>query len=521
MQWTLLLAASAVAVAFTPSAAAQAPLGAQVTIHAGRPGAAINPDVFGQFSEHLGRGIYGGIWVGKDSKIPNTDGFRNDVIAALKALRVPVVRWPGGCFADGYHWRNGIGPEDQRPVTVNSNWGGVAEPNSFGTDEFMKFVKMIGAKAYINGNLGTGTPAEMSNWLDYLSSDQDTTLERLRAANGHKAPYKVAFWAIGNESWGCGGDMRPQYYVDLFRRYSTFLQAPPGVRPLIVASGGHDADGPRWTKALITDGGMDVGAISYHYYTIPSPTRDWQHKGPATNFPESQWISTLVNALEMNTYIEANIKIMDQYDPDKRVGFFVDEWGTWYDPQPGPNPRLLFQQNTIRDAVVAAATLDIFAQHAARVRMANIAQTVNVLQAMILTDGRKMLLTPTYHVFKMYIPFQGATHLPTDVDTPDYRYGKMSVPAISVTAARDARGALVYALTNLDPDRGIDVSTTIDGAHLSSVSGAILTGPKMDSHNTFADPDAVHPVVFDGASLSGGELKVMLPPKSVVVLTLK
>ena len=212
---------------------------------------------------------------------------------------------------------------------------------------------------------------------------------------------------------------------------------------------------------------------------------------------------------------------MDKYDPEKRVGLMVDEWGTWYDPQPGRNPHLLYQQNTMRDAVVAAATLDIFAQHAARVRMANIAQTVNVLQAMILTDGRRMLLTPTYHVFKMYIPFQGATHLPTDVDTPDYSYGKMSVPAISVTAARDAKGNLVYALTNLDPDRGISVSTTIDGAHLSSVSGTILTGPKMDSHNTFAEPDAVHPVGFDGSSLSGGELKVMLPPKSVVVLTLK
>lgn len=511
------------ALALAPGAHAEAPaaLSASVTIHADKPGATISPEIFGQFSEHLGHGIYGGIWVGKHSKIPNTDGFRKDVVGALKALHVPVVRWPGGCFADEYHWRNGIGPAAKRPTTVNTNWGGVPEPNSFGTDEFMKFAHMIGAKAYINGNLGTDTAGEMADWLKYLTSDQNTTLTRMRAANGHKAPYKVAYWAIGNESWGCGGDMRPQYYVDLFRRYSSFLKAPRGARPLIIASGGHDDDGPRWTKALMKDGGRNVGAISFHYYTLPSPTHDWAHKGSATNFPESQWISTLVNAEKMDGYISENTAIMDKYDPKKRVGFFVDEWGTWYDTAPGHNPGFLFQQNTMRDAVVAATTLDIFEKHADRVRMANIAQTINVLQAMILTDGPKMVLTPTYQVFKMYIPFQDATRLPSDVKAPEYSYDKMSVPAISVSAARDKKGELVYALTNLDPDRAVNVTTTIDGASPTTVHGTVLTAAKMDAHNSFAKPDQVHPVAFDGASLSGGTLNVTLPPKSVVVLTLK
>ncbi len=503
-----------------PAATAQAPLSANVTIEADKPGAKIDPDIFGQFSEHLGHGIYDGLWVGKDSNIPNTDGFRNDVIAALKDLHVPVVRWPGGCFADEYHWRDGIGPADKRPVTVNTNWGGVPEPNTFGTDEFMKFVEMIGAKAYVNGNVGTGSPAEMADWLKYLTADQDTTLVRMRTANGHKDPYKVPFWAIGNETWGCGGNMTPDYYVDLFRRYSTFLKAPPGARPLIIASGGHDDIGPIWTRTILEKGGQNVGAITYHYYTIPSRTHDWQHKGNAIGFPESEWISTMVNALQIGDHIADNIKIMDELDPDKKVALFVDEWGTWYDPEPGRNPGFLYQQNTVRDAVVAASELHIFMSHADRIRMANIAQTINVLQAMVLTDGPKMVLTPTYHVFHMMIPFQGATSLPSDVEAPDYADDGLSVPAISVMAARDAAGDIIYSLVNRNPKRAVKVSTTVEGAKAKRVSGLVLTGSTMDAHNTFDQPDQVHPVAFGGAKLKSGKLDVDLPPKSVVVLKL-
>ncbi len=505
---------------FGASAQPARALSATVTIRADRPGAEINPDIFGQFAEHLGHGIYEGIWVGKDSSIPNTDGYRNDVLAALKDLHVPVIRWPGGCFADEYHWRDGVGPAAQRPITVNTNWGGVPETNAFGTNEFLDFAEMIGAKAYVNGNLGTGSPEEMADWLKYMTSDQDTTLTRMRRDNGRDRPWKIPFFAIGNEAWGCGGDMRPEYYADLFRRYATFLKAPKGARPLIIASGGHDAD-TSWTKVLMSTIHQNMGAISYHYYTLPSPTHDWQAKGPATGFGEDQWASTLVNALKIDDYIKQNIAIMNKYDPQKKIGFFVDEWGTWYDPEPGRNPGFLYQQNTLRDAVVAAATLNIFEKHAARVRMANIAQMVNVLQAMILTDGPKMLLTPTYHVFHMYIPFQGATLLPTDLKTPNYKFEKFSVPAVSVSAARTAGGAIEVSLVNLHPDRSAQVSATIKGAAPRHVSGTILTASAMDAHNTFDDPNALHPVTFDGAKIVNGRLDVALPPKSVVVLSLQ
>jgi len=519
MRWTLAVA-GAVVLLTVHAVQAEAPLSASVTIRADRAGATIDPDIFGQFSEHLGSGIYGGIWVGKDSPISNTNGYRNDVLGALKDLHVPVIRWPGGCFADEYHWRDGIGPAAQRPVTVNTNWGGVPESNAFGTHEFLDFAELIGAKAYLSGNVGTGSPREMSEWLQYMTSDQDTTLTRLRRANGRDRPWKVDFFAIGNETWGCGGDMRPEYYADQFKQYSAFLKAPPGSRPLIVASGGYDGH-PEWTETLISTVKDNLGAISFHYYTLPAPTRNWDHKGAAIGFPEDEWISTLASALKLDDHLKQNIAIMDKHDPKKKVALFVDEWGTWYDPAPGSNPGFLVQQNTIRDAVVAAAELNILEAHSDRVRMANIAQMINVLQAMILTDGPRMLLTPTYHVFRMYIPFQGATYLPADLDAPTYRLGAFAVPAISVSAARTADGSLVYALTNLDPTRAISVSTSLPGASVHRVSGSILTGPGMDTHNTFGAPGTVAPVPFTGATVSGDKLDLTLPPKSVVVLTLQ
>jgi alpha-L-arabinofuranosidase len=505
--------------AASPAFAAKAPpvAAASVVIHAERPGARIAPEIFGQFAEHLGSGIYGGIWVGKDSPIPNTNGYRNDVLAALKELHVPVVRWPGGCFGDEYHWRDGIGPH--RAVTVNTNWGGVPEPNTFGTHEFLDFVEMIGAKAYISANVGTGTPREAADWLAYITTTQDTTLARLRRENGRDKPWKLDYFALGNETWGCGGRMRPEYYADQYRQFATFLKAPPGAKPLLIASGGYDGH-PEWTRALISTVRGNMDAISFHYYTLPNLKRDWDHKGSATGFPESEWISTLVSALKLEGYLKENIAIMNKHDPQKKVGLFVDEWGTWYDPAPGSNPGFLVQQNSVRDAVVAGISLNILQSHADRVRMANIAQMINVLQAMILTDGPRMLLTPTYHVFRMYIPFQGATLLPVDLKTPRYAQGKLSVPAVSVSAARGKDGSLLYALVNLDPRRAQRVSTAIVGARPRHVVGSILAGSTMDAHNTFDAPDTVKPAPFGGATLRGGRLDVVLPPRSVVVLTL-
>ena len=514
----LLIASMAIGV---PPSWAQQPIApaAKAVIHADAAGPTIDRHIYGQFAEHLGRGIYEGVWVGEHSPIPNTRGFRNDVVAALRELHVPVVRWPGGCFADEYHWRDGIGPRARRRVTLNTNWGGVPDTNQFGTHEFLDFAELIGADAYINGNVGTGSPAEMAEWLQYMTSDRPTALTAERARNGHPGPWKIAYFAIGNEAWGCGGNMRPAYYVDLFRRTATFLKAPEGRRPIIIASGGYDED-TSWTEALSSQVPESlIDAISFHYYTIPGDS--WKHKGPATGFGEDQWISTFAHTLKMDEFITRNTAVLDRFDPARKIGFAVDEWGTWYDPGAGLEPGFLYQQNTLRDALVAAVNLNIFNQHADRVHLAAIAQMVNVLQAMILTRGSQILLTPTYYTFRMFRPFQGATLLPAELQTPRYSLGTASVPALSICAARTPAGAVVVALVNLDPKQPIAVAISLAGMSAQRVSGEVLTAAAMDSHNTFEDPDAVRAMPFTGAAVGGGTLSLTLPAKSVVVLALQ
>ena len=496
------------------ASAAEAPVAVSVTIRADQPGAVINPNVYGQFAEHLGAGIYGGVWVGEKSDIPNTHGYRNDVIQALKDLHVPVVRWPGGCFADEYHWRDGIGERAKRPVKVNTHWGGVPETNEFGTHEFMTFAEMIGTKVYISGNVGSGSPQEMADWMEYLTSDTVSTLANERRKNGRDKPWDVQFFGIGNETWGCGGNMTPEWYSNLFRQYATFVKAPRGKRPKIVASGGHDA-GTQWAEVLTTNIKRDLDAISHHYYTIPSS--DWRKKGNSLGFGESEWISTLQNTMKIDEYITNNEAILDKNDPDGKTSFFVDEWGTWYSPEPGREEGFLYQQNSLRDALVAGLNFNIFHRHAKRVQMTNIAQMVNVLQAMILTDGPKMALTPTYHAFQMYIPFQGATFLPTEITTPNYSLGGNTVPAVSVTAARDSEGKLVYALVNLDPNREALVTTRVNGATATGALGRVLTSKTMDAHNTPDTPEVIAPVKISATRAKDG-IVLRLPAKSLTVV---
>jgi alpha-L-arabinofuranosidase len=501
------------AVAAAPTRPARAS-SVSLTVQANAPGPKIDRHIFGQFSEHLGRGIYGGIWVGEDSRIPNTHGYRNDVVAALKALHVPVVRWPGGCFADEYHWRDGIGPRAQRPVRINTHWGGVAETNAFGTHEYFDFLRMIGADAYVTGNLGSGSPQEMADWVEYITSDSNSTLAQLRRRNGREQPWRLPFFGIGNEAWGCGGNMRPEYYADLFRRYATFVRdhAPPGTE--LVASGAHDDD-YHWTDVVMARAGDFMDALSLHYYTIP--TGNWKHKGAAYGFGEDQWASTLAAASRLDELIRGHAAVMDKYDPQKRVALFVDEWGTWYDPEPGSHPGFLYQQNSLRDALVAAISLDIFMRHADRVRMANIAQMVNVLQAMVLTRGDRMILTPTYYVFRMYVPFQDATYLPVRIETPTYRYGKIVLPQVEAVAARDTSGTIHLALVNLDPHHAATVFAQLDGVSAHTANGQVLTANAMDAHNTFGHPETIRPAPFKGKA-EGGRLVFRLPSKSVAVV---
>ncbi len=494
-----------------------------ITVRADQPGDTISKYVYGQFAEHLGRGIYEGIWVGEDSDIPNTDGFRDDVIEALKPLKIPVIRWPGGCFADEYHWRDGIGPREDRPVRINTHWGWVEEDNAFGTHEFMQLVELLDSEAYIAGNIGSAPPVDMAQWLQYMTADDDSTLAQERRANGREEPWEVAFWGVGNETWGCGGNMTPAYYTDLYRRYSTFLKTPPGTRTKLVASGGQNAN-TDWTEAL-SAGTKDAGfffkidGISHHYYTLP--TGDWGKKGAATGFPESEWISTLQRTLMVDSHLDKQEAVLDEHDPDGDIGIYLDEWGTWYDPTEGSTQGFLEQQNSIRDAVVAALNFNVFHEHTERLHMANIAQTVNVLQAVLLTDGARMVKTPTYHAFQLYVPFQDATFLPLELDdVPDYEVGEVSVPHVSATAALATSGELVIGLVNLHAEDTIDVKVSLEGFEADTAVATVLTGASMDAHNTFDVPDAVTPAALDVDLDGDDELELELPARSVVVVRL-
>jgi alpha-L-arabinofuranosidase len=490
-----------------------------LTIHADKPGAKIDANIYGQFMEHLGRNVYEGIWVGENSPIPNTRGFRNDTLAALKKLKVPVLRWPGGCFADEYHWRDGIGPRDKRPHRVNTFWGGVIEPNEFGTHEFFELAEMLGAKTYLAVNVGSGTVQETSEWIEYITSPSESSLAKERRANGRDKPWKLDYVGVGNEPWGCGGDMNPDYYSSEYKKYALNIKAPRDSRPVKVASGPY-GDGYDWTETVMKNAVKQMDAYSLHYYTLPSGSFEKPKKGPALTFTEADWIQTLKYTLDIDGMIAKHSAIMDKYDPQKRVGLYVDEWGAWYDVEPGTNPGFLFQQNTLRDAVLAGLNLNVFHKHADRVRMTNIAQMINVLQAMILTDKEKMLLTPTYHVFEMYLPFQDSTFLPSDLGSPEYRLGEVGIPMVSVSAARAADGSLVVALVNADPNKGATVMTKFTGAAPKKANGRLLTAPAMNTHNTFDQPTTVKTASFDGARRKGEAWSFELPAKSVVVVTL-
>jgi alpha-N-arabinofuranosidase len=493
-------------------------LQATLTIHADRPQSVIAPEIYGQFAEHLGRGMYGGLWVGPGSTIPNTRGFRNDVVGALKRLGVPVVRWPGGCFADIYHWRDGIGPRGRRPVRVNTTWGGVEETNAVGVHEYMDLMQQLGAKAYVNANVATGSPQELRDWLEYMTSPSQSTLAKMRRANGRSAPWTIDYLAFGNEPWGCGGNMRPEFYSDLYHWYATFAATPAPGTPKRIAAGGY-GDNVAWTEALMAgDKAKDIDAITLHHFALPEGNFDGP-KGPSTGFGEDQWMSIMQRTLALDGMLAAHSAVMDKYDPGKKVALYVDEWSNWYDVEPGTNPGFLYQQNTLRDALTASLSLDVFHAHADRVRLACITQMVNVLQAMIHTDGPRMMLTPTYHVYMMYKPFRGATALALDLATPDYTFGDATVAAIHASAARTTDGTVVVALTNIDPHRAAHVVASLDGLH--NVHGTILTADAMDARNTFDRPDAVTPAPFAGARLDSDMLSVDLPAKSLVVLELR
>lgn len=512
-------------VPMAPAAAQTARTAVEVEIDATSAGPTINPNIFGQFAEHLGTGIYGGVWVGPDSPIPNVRGIRSDVVQALRAIKVPNVRWPGGCFADEYHWRDGVGPASERRHRLNASWGNVIEPNSFGTHEFMDFADQVGAEVFLSVNVGSGTVQEAADWLEYLTADQPTALAQERAANGHPEPYKIKYLGLGNENWGCGGAMSPEHYVEKMKQFAIYSRnldrAQAGENAMQRIAVGWDSGNEDYTESVMQAWkdkvwSWDIEGVSLHGYTIPN---SWEAKGPSVGFSEDEYAKGIKATLKMEGWITAQTAIMDRYDPEKELALFVDEWGLWADPMPGSNPAFLQQQNTMRDAVIAALNLNIFMRHADRVRGTNIAQMANVLQAMILTDGPQMVLTPTYHVYEMYVPFQGATLAPAAFDAGTYALGDISVPGVDAAAARDSEGTLWLSLVNVNPTQPATLTVRVAGSPGSAV-GRILTAPDVDSHNSFDRPNDVRPAAFSGRVVDG-QLTFDLPPKSVAVVAVR
>lgn len=490
---------------------------ATVMVNTSAANTTISKHIYGHFAEHLGHCIYGGFYVGDTSKIPNKDGVRNDIVEALKKLKIPNLRWPGGCFADTYHWKDGIGPKDKRPSIVNTNWGNVTEDNSFGTHDFLNMCKLLNTEPYISGNVGSGTAQELADWVQYTNFENKSPMSDLRRQNGQDKPWLVKFWGIGNEAWGCGGNMTPEYYSNEYRKFATFMPNSNNAPLFRIASGASDAD-YNWTETLMKNipSWMLAGVAMHHYSVI-----DWNKKSSATDYSEEQYFATMKEAWKMEELVTKHSAIMDKYDPQKKVALVVDEWGGWYDVEPGTNPGFLYQQNTMRDAMIAGMTLNIFNNHAERVRIANLAQCVNVLQAVILTDKEKMILTPTYHVMEMYNVHQDAKLLPIKIITSDYVVGDAKLPAVSASASKDASGKTHISLTNIDTKNEQTITVNLDGGQYTSVTGRILTSSRLQDYNSFEEPGKIKPAVFSGASLKANTVSVKLPPFSVVVLELK
>ncbi len=479
----------------------------------------ISPHIYGHFSEHLGRGIYGGLWVGEDSRIPNTNGVRNDIIDYLKQIDIPNLRWPGGCFADEYHWRDGIGPRSERPKMINTHWGGVVEDNAFGTHEFLNLCEVLGCEPYICGNVGSGSVEEMSKWVEYITFDGESPMSNLRKENGREKPWAVKYWGVGNENWGCGGNMLPEYYAGEYRRFQTYCRNY-GENHLFRIVGGANVDDYNWTEVMMRDipTRMKQG-VSLHYYTFPGTFGDW---GSAIDFDAAEYYRTIFMAQYMEELVKRHSAIMDKYDPQRRVGLIVDEWGGWYNPHPGSKIGFLYQQNTLRDAIVAGTTLNIFNNHCERVYMANIAQLVNVLQALFLTEGEQLILTPTFYVFDMYKVHQGARMLPLFIQSDDVKDDRgRNFKQVNASASVDAQGVVHISLVNTSLTSDVELSCALNGLKKGAkASGQIIMSPKITDYNSFQEPNKVVMYDFKDFKVDAGGLTVNLPAKSVVTIAL-
>ena len=492
----------------------------KIVLHVNESKDTINKNIYGHFAEHLGHGIYGGFYVGEgNKKIPNKNGVRLDVIDALKKLKIPMLRWPGGCFADTYHWKDGIGPKDKRPSMLNVWWGNVKEDNSFGTNEFLDMCEMLHTEPYLSVNVGSGTVQDVDDWVKYVNYQPGTgPMTELREKNGRTDPWHVKYWGVGNEAWGCGGNMTAEHYANVYRQYATFMTNWNNSDHLFRIASGASDDDYHWTEVLMRDIPHNmVDALALHHYSVI----DWNHKGSATDFTEEQYFTTMQRASLTEEYVQKHSAIMDKYDPQKKIALVVDEWGGWYDVEPGTNPAFLYQQNTMRDAMIAGLTLNIFNNHCDRVRMANLAQCVNVLQAVILTNEKKIILTPTFHVMEMYNVHQDAAMIPLDISSNDYVLNDKKLKAISASASKDTNGVVHISLVNIDAKNKQDVTIDITGLPAKTLTGRILHSDKLQDYDSFDNPGKIKPVSFNEAKISNNTVSVTMPAFSVIVLELK
>ena len=486
-------------------------------IHADSAQTQISRHIYGHFAEHISRVIYDGIYIGEDNDvIPHTGGVRNDVIEALKNLNIPNLRWPGGCFADTYHWKEAVGPKNERKPIENLAWGNYREDNSFGTHEFLDLCELLGAEPYLAVNMNSGTVQEAVEWVQYVNHANETSwLTDLREKNGRDRPWHVKFWGIGNESWDCGGHMSAEHYINLYKQFATAMTNYFNSEKLFRIAVGPGLPDYEWTEKIMRDiPARRFEGVSIHHYAV-----NWEHKSSSYDFSDEEYFDTMAKAWFMEEFIAKNSRVMDKYDPAKRVALIVDEWGGWYDVDPR-GKGALYQQNTVRDAMIAGLTLNIFNNHADRVRMANLAQTVNALQSVILTQDDRMILTPTYHVMEMYKVHQDALSAPVAIFSEDYILGNKKLPAVSASASIDRFGKMHLSLTNIDHQKEHKAVIEIKGFNVKKATGRILTSKKIQDHNTFDRPNKVVPQSFDRFTLSGTNLAVAMPPHSVIVLEL-
>jgi len=485
----------------------------------------ISPDIYGHFSEHLGRCIYGGFWVGKDSPIENIHGYRKDVVQAFKELEIPNLRWPGGCFADEYHWKDGIGPQAQRKRMINTHWGGVVEDNSFGTHEFMGLCDELNCKPYIAGNVGSGTVQEMDEWIEYLTFSGESPMARLREQNGRKDAWKLDYFGIGNENWGCGGNMRPEFYADQYRRYQTYVRQY-GENKIFKVAGGPNIDDYNWTEVLMREAGRFMDGLSLHYYTYEYI---WEDKRSATEFDDKGWYRVMKNAFRTDELVRRHSEIMDKYDPSKRVALVVDEWGCWHEVEPGTNPGFLYQQNTVRDALVAGIHLNIFNNHSDRVRIANLAQAVNVLQSPILTEGDKMVKTPTYHVLHQYKDHMGGMLLGSTFATSSAgmkdENENLVIPGLSVSAScktdkTTSKTCYLVTICNTDLQKSKEMNISLANLNgsIASAKATVVAGQAMNSMNTFDNAEQVTERNLEVKVTEKDTVSITLPARSVAAI---